>query len=138
MTPTFKYDPDSHCLREVARMEKPTWVPMVLSSLAQQQYNNHLASLRVIPCAPGSKWPEWELEEVVDFEILPTTTYQTDPMPQAFPVTQPRLYTQAEAEEIWDGGWNAAIYYSIHDEENITKQQYFKTRFNVELTPQTP
>lgn len=131
MTPTFLYDPQQHCLREVARLREP--VKDIFKSprgyeLAVRAYRLHLASLRVIPCASDTKWPEGELEEQIDFKwgVGPLNGF-------VLPITQPRLYTQAEAEEIWDGGWNAAIYYSIHDEENITKQQYFKTRFNEDI-----
>lgn len=133
MTPKFKHDPEHNCLREVARVKKPhhhpwadnTGNPISADKNADDwhRYNAHLSSLRVIPCAPGSKWPEGEMLEGVDFYLSLF----------AIPLTpQHRLYTQEEAEEIYNAGFVQGTRDQSTQRDKIAKQQYFKTRFNVD------
>lgn len=132
MTPKFTYDPDHNCLREVARMEEPVMAEFKTNAYwtAMDVYNLHIASLRVIPCATVTKWPEGELEEGLHFR---QTTFFPSFKPFAVPNTpQPRLYTQAEADEIWRAGYDCG-HAEAAREDYIDKEQYFKTRFNVEL-----
>jgi hypothetical protein len=126
MTPKFKYDPEQHCLREQPNpnMPRPNSLT-VYGSIIHESWNNHLASLHSIRCAFKTVWNEGELSDGVHFCIRPDGL--------AFPLTaQPRLYTQAEALEIWRAGYDCG-HAEAAREDYIDKEQFFKTRFNVEL-----
>lgn len=131
MTPKFKYDPEHDCLREVVVNE---WILTCPCDSCMKTR----ASLISIECQPGSFWPEGELENEVDFFV-------NGIIPIAFPITpQPRLYTQAEAEEIFKDAYRMGMTYKMGLDIGIEspleheQQQYFKTRFNVDITPQIP
>lgn len=71
--PTFKYNPDTHCLDEVAREKKPVWNPEIWEywfefEEAERKYNAHTSTLRHIKCEPGSVWPVGEIPES-DFSL---------------------------------------------------------------------
>jgi hypothetical protein len=128
MTPKFKYDPTSHCLREVIQKPDKTCYEHAQFNTPdkfREEIERRLASLRVIPCAPGELFPEGELVEGVHFKTF------TGIGTEAYPIT-PRLYTQAEALEIWRAGYDCG-HAEAAREDYIEKQQYFKTRFKVEL-----
>lgn len=139
MTPKFKYDPQQHCLREV--VSKPVWDSERYQSRKHyiKEYGDYLENLalpRVIPCAPWLKWAEGEFVEGVDFEVLSDF---------AFPITKPpRTFTLAEVLEIFQDAYRLGMTYTMAengthvDPLSTERQQYFKTRFNVESTPQTP
>lgn len=169
MTPTYKYDPTSHCLREVARMKRPTgWANLTEA----YRYDKHLASLRVIPCAPDI--PDFMFKDGEEDKAFYVIDGKAWPIPlnghapgnyyctcsvcngqfigdklavtckycayRAYSITtQSRLYTQAEAEEIFKDAYRLGMTYKMALDKGSEspleheQQQYFKTRFNVEL-----
>jgi hypothetical protein len=75
-----RYIQAEHCLQELPTLDKPDLAKYnndhFLFYGPLKRYEEHLASLRKIPCSPGSVWEDGKVyEEGVDYEI-----YDNDPL----------------------------------------------------------
>ena len=72
----FTYNKQTQRLEEKATMPKPVISDYPLTNQGNvahyedtEKYLAHIASLRSIPCAPGTEWPEGDLTEKQDFQL---------------------------------------------------------------------
>jgi hypothetical protein len=79
---TYTYHASTNTLKQVPTMEKPGIVPERYAPYSTEyyacvarwrQHENHLASLKEIPCEPGCKevWKDGQEVEEKDFEVRP-------------------------------------------------------------------